>query len=107
MLRIGLQNCRKWWSEIKSIYGLNNKCKSDYANVVVDGKQVDDQLIAELSNQLLIAVNNKIPALSQDALAALRDRLGDCPVDFVVSEFEVYQVMSKLSRFKASLCDSV
>ena len=101
------QNSRKWWSEIKSISGFNNKCKSDYANVVVDGKQADEQLIAELSSRLLIAVNNKIPALSLDTLAALRDRLEECPVDFVISEFEVYQVMSKLSKFKASLCDSI
>ena len=48
-----------------------------------------------------------VPALDNLAVVAAGENVSQCPDAFVVTELEVYNVLTRLSVHKASLCDII
>ena len=96
-------SCRRWWSDIKSICGFSSKKQGDISNVVINDRTVSDQFVVDSVSDLLIALTDNIPALSDHVLVELRDSLEQCPEQYIVSEFEVFKVLINLDVHKASL----
>ncbi len=100
-------NNRKWWSEIKGLCGFVNKERGDFSGVNIPGTVVSEQFIADYVNKLLIDVTHNVPALDNVAVVETGGTISQCPDAFVVTEFEVYNVLSRLNTHKASLYDIV
>jgi hypothetical protein len=98
---------KKWWSEIKTICGFNVKHKDDFSSVVINDEVLSNQSIADLVNDSLVALTDKVPELNKDVLAIMAYTLGQCPDQYIVSEYDVYTVLSKLNMHKATLFDCI
>jgi len=100
-------NNRKWWSEIKGLCGFVNKERGDFSGVNIPGTVVSEQFIADYVNKLLVDITRNVPALDNVAVVETDENISQCPDAFVVTEFEVYNVLSRLNMHKASLYDIV
>ena len=68
---------------------------------------MSNQSIADLVNDSLVALTDKVPELNKDILAIMAYTLGQCPDQYIVSEYDVYTVLSKLNMHKATLFDCI
>ena len=100
-------NNRKWWSEVKGLCGFVNKERGDFSGVTIPGTVVSEQFIADYVNKLLVHVTQNVPALDNLAVVAAGENASHCPDAFVVTELEVYNVLTRLSVHKASVCDII
>ena len=90
-------NNRKWWSEVKGLCGFVNKERGDFSGVTIPGTVVSEQFIADYVNKLLVDVTHNVPALDNLAVVAAGENVSQCPDAFVVTELEVYNVLTRLN----------
>ena len=101
------ENNRRWWREVKSLCGFNQKQNKDFDNVCYHGSSVGQTELPDVINSFLATVAEGVPKLDNASVASLRSKCADCPDSFIVSEFDVYNVLCRLQDGKACLGDVI
>jgi len=103
-----MRNNRLWWKEVKSLCGLKGKNRSDdFENVHYQKSIVDQTVLPDVINRFLVALTSDIPMLDQEVIVNLKRECACFPDRYVVSEFDVYNVLCRLKEGKASLNDYI
>jgi len=76
-------------------------------NVTYQGNIVDECDLPNVINCFLAKPSDGVTGLNPDIIAELRSKFTDDYDKFIISEFDVYKVLSRLKVGKASLCDSI
>ena len=100
-------NSKRWWTEIKALAGFGNTTNDEFSNVMIDGEPISQQSVAEIVGQLLIDFTGEVHPFNNDLLLPIIDTLGHCPDQYIVSEFQVFNVLKQLDTNKAVLFDCI
>ena len=78
----------------------NRKSTDDLENVCCHGCVVDRTVLPNVINQFLVALTSDIPMLDQEVIVNLKRECVCCPDMYIVSEFDVYNVLCRLKKAK-------
>ena len=103
------ENPAKWWKNLKSICRLNNSnydCNS-FANITFCDAAVAPDVLPDVLSNFFVSFTAGLPALDNSKLIELRQTLGPVPDQYIVSEFEVYKTLQKVSLNKSTGPDMI
>lgn len=97
------KNPSKWWKTIKILSGCSyvNNSHHVFDNVHYDGNPVNAAALADVINNVFVSFSADVPCLDIRVLDKMRDNLDEIPDEFLVSEYSVYNALSKLKINKA------
>lgn len=97
-------NSSQWWKLIKNVCGLSSNCNSNNLGNTLhyQGSPVDEERLADVINDFFLSCTSDVPALDTALLQELRRDLGELPDQYVVSEYQVFNVLSRLKDNKAT-----
>ena len=101
-------NARNWWKEIKSLCGYSSTNEINFEHATFKGEKINQSLLPNVINSAIISVSEFIEPIDRLALESLNNEfLCDDKEIFIVSEFDVYMILSKLQVSKASKDDVI
>lgn len=101
-------NPSKWWKTIKSLCGLSSCTPgSVFCNIHYNNEQIDCVLLADVINDFFISCASGVPAIEESVIQNMRLNLGQVPDEYIVSEFSVFDALSKLKVNKALGADGL
>ena len=102
-------NPSKWWKNIKLISGFSSKAQDNdiFTNIHFNNENIDTDQLANIINNFFISCTANVPRLPIDALNSMRSSLGEVPDDFIVSEYSVFDALSKLKSNKSTGPDNL
>ena len=71
------ENNRRWWKEIKSLCGFNQKQTNDFDNVCYQGTSVTQTELPDVINRFLAAVTEGVPMSDYAIVASLQSKCAD------------------------------
>ena len=99
-------NPRDWWRNIKRLSGWTGD-EEDHAcfNGITDGgNTIDLNCLPDLFNNFLVSLTEHISPINVGALNSIRQTLVTVPENYIVSEFSVYNALSR-AKLNKSVCD--
>ena len=74
-----MSNNAKWWKEVKGLCGLKQTNRCAFSEVSCGDRLLCEAELPDAFNELMISLAEGRPPLSDEVLATLRSKLGDCP----------------------------
>jgi hypothetical protein len=89
ILELETENPVAWWRNIKSLVRFD-KFKYSIDHLKYQSAEIPIDELPDIINEYFFSVTQHIPPLDHAVLANLGSPLGSLPVEFVVSEYEVF-----------------
>ena len=102
-------NPSKWWKNIKSIcgYSVQTNSSESFNDICFNNEPIDSDKLVDTINNFFISVSQDIPRLQSSVLEEMKCNLSDVPDEFIISEYSVFNALSKLKLNKSTGPDNL